>query len=140
MHDRHAGLCHPCTAQAEGDAMLEQFKSVVEAISWSLEGVGVLAVVLGSLVALARFAKELRLDDAGRSYHNLRKRLGRSIIIGLEFLIAGDIIRTVVVDHSLTSLASLAIIIALRTFLSMTLFLEVEGRWPWQRPVEDQAT
>ncbi|HRQ64183.1 MAG TPA: DUF1622 domain-containing protein [Xanthomonadaceae bacterium] len=120
--------------------MLEQFKNMVEVIGWTLEGVGVLAVVLGSLVALTRFAKEMRLDDAGRSYHNLRKRLGRSIIIGLEFLIAGDIIRTVVVDHSLTSLASLAIVIALRTFLSMTLFLEVEGRWPWQRPVEDQAT
>jgi uncharacterized membrane protein len=119
--------------------MLQQFKNVVEAIGWTLEGVGVAVVVIGSAVALSRYLRELRLDDAGRSYHNLRKRLGRSIIIGLEFLIAGDIIRTVVVEHSLQSLASLAIIIVLRTFLSLTLFLEVEGRWPWQRPAEGEV-
>jgi uncharacterized membrane protein len=119
--------------------MLETFKTVVEAIGWTLEGVGVLVVVVGSAVALARYLGEMRLSDDGRSYHNLRKRLGRSIIIGLEFLIAGDIIRTVVVEHSLQSLASLAIIIALRTFLSLTLFLEVEGRWPWQKPREGEA-
>lgn len=119
--------------------MIEQFKTVVEAIGWTLEGVGVAVVVIGSAVALSRYLMELRLDDAGRSYHHLRKRLGRSIIIGLEFLIAGDIIRTVVVEHSLQSLASLAIIIALRTFLSLTLFLEVEGRWPWQRAVEEEG-
>ncbi len=120
--------------------MLETFKNVVEAIGWTLEGIGVIVVVIGSTVGLARYLHEMRLDDGGRSYYHLRQRIGRSIIIGLEFLIAGDIIRTVVVQHSLQSLTALAIIIALRTFLSLTLFLEVEGRWPWQKSAEEQAT
>ena len=61
-----------------------------------------------------------------------RRQLGRSIILGLEFLIAGDIIRTVIVADTLANVAILGLIILIRTFLGLTLHLEVEGRWPWQ--------
>jgi uncharacterized membrane protein len=66
------------------------------------------------------------------TYRTYRQQLGRSIILGLEFLIAGDIIRTVVVADTLENVAVLGIIILIRSFLSVTLHLEVEGRWPWQ--------
>jgi uncharacterized membrane protein len=64
--------------------------------------------------------------------------LGRSIILGLEFLIAGDIIRTVVVASTLENIAALGLIILIRTFLSVALHLEVEGRWPWQTVKRDK--
>lgn len=69
----------------------------------------------------------------GVAYRTYRRQLGRSIILGLEFLIAGDIIRTVVVADTLENIAVLGLIILIRSFLSITLHLEVEGRWPWQR-------
>jgi uncharacterized membrane protein len=68
-----------------------------------------------------------------------RRQLGRSIILGLEFLIAGDIIRTVIVADTLANVAILGIIILIRTFLSFTLHLEVEGHWPWRRLKTDEA-
>jgi uncharacterized membrane protein len=66
-------------------------------------------------------------------YRLLRENLGRAILLGLEFLIAGDIIRSLVVDPTILKVAVLGLIMLIRTFLSMTLQLEVDGRWPWQR-------
>lgn len=116
--------------------MIEQFKSLAQLIGYSIEGLGVLVIVFGSLYACWTWLRKGGPGHDGSAYHALRRQLGRAIIIGLEFLIAGDIIRTVAVDHSMESLGGLAIIILIRTFLSLTLFLEVEGRWPWQ-PVRD---
>jgi uncharacterized membrane protein len=108
------------------------FKSIIEAAGYGIEAVGVLIIVLGSLIAVVRFGRGLWRPTDSEGYRELRRDLGRSIILGLEFLIAGDIIRTVVVSDTLSSVAVLALIILMRTFLSLTLHLEVEGRWPWQ--------
>ncbi len=78
------------------------------------------------------FVRSYRSLPDGVAYTSYRRQLGRSIILGLEFLIAGDIIRTVVVDNTVESIAMLGLIVLIRTFLSVTLHLEVEGRWPWQ--------
>ncbi len=59
--------------------------------------------------------------------------MGRAMLIGLEFLVAGDIIRTVIVDHTLEDIAGLGLIVIIRTILVFTIHLELEGRWPWQR-------
>ena len=72
--------------------------------------------------------------DALNAYRVCRQDLGRAILLGLEFIVAGDIIRTVVVHPTLDNLIVLAIIVVIRTFLSITLQLEVEGHWPWQHP------
>ncbi len=66
------------------------------------------------------------------AYQQFRQNLARSIILGLEFLIAGDIIRTVTVDQTLTGAAVLALIVLIRVMLSLMLQFEIEGRWPWQ--------
>ena len=87
--------------------------------------------IYGAIVATARFLLKSQ-TDALSAYRACRQDLGRAILLGLEFLVAGDIIRTVVVDPTLDNLLVLAIIVLIRTFLSTTLQLEVEGRWPWQ--------
>ncbi len=95
---------------------------------------GVLTVLLG--VALAFFAKAVRaaLRDADDGQ---RQRLGRALLLGLEFLVAADIIRSVAIAPTLEGVAVLALLVVARTFLNWTLERELERRWPWQR---DPAT
>jgi len=101
-------------------------------IGLALDAVGVLIVGLGGALAILHAAARRQAPLSDR-YRLLRANLGRAILLGLEFLIAGDIIRSVVVDPTLLNVAVLGLIVLIRTFLSMTLQLEVEGRWPWQR-------
>lgn len=72
-------------------------------------------------------------DPSIDSYRELRRTIGRSILLGLELLVAGDIIRTVAIAPTFTSVGVLAAIVAVRTFLSFTLEVEVTARWPWQK-------
>lgn len=102
-----------------------------------LDAVGVVIIAGGAVLALARAAFRKALDGDER-YRRLREDLGRAILLSLEFLIAGDIIRSVVGDPTLMNVLILGLIVLIRTFLSMTLQLEVEGRWPWQRPEETE--
>ena len=76
-----------------------------------------------------------RTHRAGVVYTNLQRQLSRGILLGLEFLVAADIIRTVAVEPTFRSVGVLGLIVLVRTFLSFTLEVEVTGRWPWQRPV-----
>jgi uncharacterized membrane protein len=109
------------------------FKSAVDLISKVIDGVGVLVVVVGLLVATGAYLAAQR-EPASRStaYRGYRQQVGRAILLGLEFLVAADIIRTVAVTPTFEGVGVLAIIVAVRTFLSFTLDLELEGRWPWQ--------
>ena len=108
------------------------FVELISIAGYGIEAIGVLVIILGSLVASYRFLRALHKYTSENGYPVFRQQLGRSIILGLEFLIAGDIIRTVVVADTLANIAALGLIIVIRTFLSMTLHLEVEGCWPWQ--------
>ena len=112
---------------------MEEFKHLITIVTYGVEGYGVLVVVVGCLGATARFLLRWRDTSPDVRYHEYRRTVGRSIILGLEFLIAGDVIRTVVVTHTLSSVAVLALVVVIRAFLSFTLALEVEGRLPWQR-------
>jgi uncharacterized membrane protein len=109
-----------------------QFTEIISIAGYTIEAVGVVVVVLGSCISSVAFLRTFRHMPEGVAYRIYRRQLGRSIILGLEFLIAGDIIRTVVVADTLENIAVLGLIILIRTFLSVTLHLEVEGRWPWQ--------
>jgi len=107
-----------------------------ETIEWTgkiIEAAGVVVIVLGIIRATLRFVPELFRDAEHAHFRDYRRSIGRSILLGLEFLIAGDIIRTVAVDPTFQSVGVLAIIVAIRTFLSLELELEIDGRWPWQR-------
>ena len=114
-----------------------QFKEIISIAGYAIEALGVLVIVLGSGLSSTVFIRTFKKLSPGQAYKTYRRQLGRSIILGLEFLIAGDIIRTVVVANTLENIAVLGMIILIRTFLSVTLHLEVEGRWPWQKEESD---
>jgi uncharacterized membrane protein len=116
----------------------DSFRGVMNLIGLALDGVGVLIVALGTVAALVR-GVIVSPEAFGVRYRRLREDLGRAILLGLELLIAGDIIRSVVVEPSLLNVTVLGIIVVIRTFLSMTLQLEVEGRWPWKQGPRPQA-
>lgn len=105
----------------------------VTAIGTALEVVGVsviaLAAVYASLVAATHVVKR---RERFENYQEYRRRLGRGILLGLEFLVAGDIINTVAIRPSFRSVGVLSAIVIIRTFLSFTLEVEMTGRWPWQ--------
>jgi uncharacterized membrane protein len=109
------------------------FKDAVDAVSKVIDGAGVVVILIGLLIATGVFALAQRdLARRAQSYRVYRQQVGKAILLGLEFLVAGDIIRTVAVDPSFTGVGVLAILVAVRTFLSFTLEVELEGRWPWQ--------
>ena len=110
-----------------------EFIEVIKIVGYGIEAFGVVVVLIGSAVSTARFVSTYQKLSEGEAYKNYRRNLARSIILGLEFLIAGDIIRTVVVADSIEDVGILALIVMIRAFLSVTLHLEVEGSWPWKR-------
>jgi len=114
-----------------------KFTEIISISGYAIEAIGVLVVVVGSCISSIAFIRTFRQLPEGIAYCTYRRQLGRSIILGLEFLIAGDIIRTVVVADTLENVAVLGLIILIRTFLSVTLHHEVEGRWPWQTEKKD---
>jgi uncharacterized membrane protein len=116
---------------------MSAFREVIEVVGTVVEVTGVAIMVIGATIATVRFLLSARSGATVRAYRLCRQDVGRAILLGLEFLVAGDIIDTVVVDPSLDSVIVLGLIILIRTFLSFTLHLEVEHRWPWQHPDEE---
>ena len=110
-----------------------KFTELISIAGYAIEAIGVIVVVIGTAISSITFIRAFRQLPEGVAYRSYRRQLGRSIILGLEFLIAGDVIRTVIVTHSLSSVAVLALLVLIRTFLSLTLAMEIEGRMPWQK-------
>lgn len=111
---------------------MDGFKHWAEWVGVVIDGAGVAVIVLALLYALARFARALR-GPGEDAYRGLRQDLGRGILLGLELLVAADIIRTVAVSPTIDNALALGLIVIIRTFLSLSIEVEVEGRWPWQR-------
>lgn len=108
------------------------FEDGVEAVAQLIDIAGVAVIVIGILYATWRYLDRLR-REGGDVFRGYRQQIGRAILLGLEFLVAADIIRTVAVAPTFRGVGVLAVIVAIRTFLSFTLEVELEGRWPWQR-------
>ena len=90
--------------------------------------------MLGSILAFGRYVVTIiRFRDGPAAFRGLRLYLGRSIVLGLELLIAADIIRSVAIEPTFTSVGVLGLIVLIRTFLSWSLEVEINGEWPWQR-------
>lgn len=105
---------------------------VISAVGQVIDVVGVVAIVVGVLAAMLDAAIRAA-RRTGPVYDRFRRVLGRAILLGLELLVAADIIKTVAVTPTLESVLVLAIIVLIRTFLSWSLELEISGRWPWQK-------
>lgn len=110
----------------------ENLRDLMEAVGLGVDVAGVVIIVVGAVIATIRAVAHVWRggDDP---YSRYRQNLGRAILLGLEFLVAGDIIRTVVVSPTLENVAALGLIVLIRTFLSIALEVELEGRFPWQR-------
>ncbi|MCD4751830.1 MAG: DUF1622 domain-containing protein [Anaerolineaceae bacterium] len=118
-------------------AELSGLELIIEILAEIVEAAGVLIIIIGIICSVFRYIRgtgticfSIRTED----YRQLRKELGRSLLIGLEFLVAGDIIHTVAVKPTSQNLLVLGLLVALRLFLSVALELEIDGRWPWQAP------
>jgi uncharacterized membrane protein len=120
------------------NAAMEYFRHLMEIVGTSVDGVGVFIVAGGMVVATTRLVVR-RAHETGDYYSLYRQDVGRAILLGLEFLIAGDIIRTVVVAPTLQNVVVLGMIVLIRTFLSLSLQLEIEGKLPWRREVARQS-
>jgi uncharacterized membrane protein len=107
--------------------------AVVEAAALAIEVFAVAVIVVAMVDSTVRFLAQLLARPAsGDAFQAYRVRLGRGLIVGLEILVAADVVRTVAVEPSLSSFAGLGLLVLIRTFLSWSLEVEVEGRWPWQ--------
>jgi uncharacterized membrane protein len=99
-----------------------------------IETIGISIITLFALYALINAGRRLLTNEQQNLiYQDLRQLLGRGILLGLEFLIAADIIYTVAVELTFRTIGALAIVVLIRTFLSLTLEVEMSGRWPWQK-------
>jgi uncharacterized membrane protein len=110
------------------------YEDAVSEVVKVVEAVGSTIMVLGGLGALALFARDvIRAGTAGGAYTALRRNLGRCILVGLEVLIVADIVRTIIVDQTIESVAVLGVIVVIRIALSFSLEVEMDGAWPWRR-------
>jgi len=110
---------------------VKSLTGIFENVGLLIDAVGVVAIALATLFASTRFLVSLiRSEDA---YQRFRQDLGRGILLGLEFLVAGDIIRTVAVEPTLESVTVLAMVVLIRSFLSIALEVELLGVFPWRR-------
>ena len=106
----------------------------VEYATLFIEAIAVLIIVVAIVVALTRYLLRYanQQSDKEALYHALKVSLGKSLLLGLEILVAADIIHTVALEATLESVLVLGLLVMIRTFLSWALLVEIEGRWPWQ--------
>jgi uncharacterized membrane protein len=111
----------------------------IELAGTAIELFGVGVIVVGVAWATVVFVRGLlrRASRTGgqgqRLAEDMKRRIGRSLLLGLEILVAADVIRTVALDATLEGLATLGVLVLVRTFLGWSILLEIEGRWPWQK-------
>jgi uncharacterized membrane protein len=115
--------------------MLQRF---VDLTATLFEAGGTVAMALGAIVALVQVLVS-RAPGGRNVLREFRQRLGRAIILGLELLVAADILRTVSVEPTLSQVLVLAVVVLIRTFLSFSLEVELKGRWPWQGDRKPEA-
>lgn len=110
---------------------MEKIKQLIEWAATVIEVATVLVIVLASVIGSARFLFHInqRLPNA---FQEFKVRLGKMLMLSLEFLVAADIIRTVILEPTLINAAILGLLVVIRTFLSWSLSVEIEGHWPWQ--------
>ena len=117
------------------------FQESMELVGEAVDVAGVVAIVVGTVVATLLAGRDLLGRGSGErdTYESYRQRLGRSILLGLELLVAADIIKTVAITPTFESVGVLALIVVVRTFLSWSLELEISGRWPWQKAHDEPS-
>ena len=113
---------------------------VIEVAALLIELLAVGIIVLATAAATIVYVRKLLTHKAGLTgYEQYKVRLGRALLLGLEILVAADIVRTVALEPSLTNVGILALLVLIRTFLSWSLVIEIEHRWPWRMRTEEHV-
>ncbi len=118
---------------------MQDIKLYIDYCARGVEIMGIIILVMGTLLALSKFAFN-KQNQNQRSYKILREELGKAILLGLEILVAGDIISTVVTEPTLERVLILAVIVLIRTFLSLSIQVEIEGKFPWLKQKENELS
>lgn len=109
----------------------------IETATLVIEVLAIIIIVAAILYGLAQYLADTFLRGrAATAYHAFKVRLGSALLLGLEILVAADIIRTVALEPTLDNVLVLGLLVLIRTFLSWSLVVEIEGRWPWQRQAD----
>ena len=115
-------------------------QSAIYLVSIGIDFIGVGIIAFGAIAGILLLFRDLAAGQPlSTSYQKLRTFLGRSLLLGLEFLVAGDVIKTVAVDPTFDSVIVLAIIVIVRTVLSISIDVEIDGRWPWDAAKQEAA-
>jgi uncharacterized membrane protein len=117
-----------------GGEVIENIRGVIEWAALAIEVTGATIIIAGVIrVAILRGTVRylFQLGKPG-AYESYKHQMGKSLLLGLEFLVAGDVVRTVALDPTLTNVSVLGLLVVIRTFLSWSLTVEMERRWPWQ--------
>jgi uncharacterized membrane protein len=115
--------------------VIAEILDVIEYVAVGIEILAVAIIVVGIVWATYVFLARYRAPRAAATeYDRYRVRLGRTLLLGLEILVAADVVRTVALDSTLEGVAVLGLLVLIRTFLSWSLAVEIDNRWPWQRP------
>ncbi len=110
---------------------MENINRYIEYVAMGIEVIGIIVIVVGTIYALTKFIFYLH-NSKINSYKSLRHDLGKSILLGLEILVAGDIVATVVTEPSMENVLVLGVIVLIRTFLSLSIEVEMNGKLPWK--------
>jgi uncharacterized membrane protein len=111
---------------------------LIALVASGIEALAVLIIVSGIIYGIVRYLIN-RASEPGGAYRGLKDKIGNSLLLGLEFLVAADIIRTVALNPTLLNIVTLGVLVLIRTFLSWALLVEIEGRWPWQAKAEPEG-
>ena len=115
---------------------MEAMEHMIHPVARAVELAGIGIIVVGLLAALVNYAIGFRKDSA---YARLRQQVGKAILLGLEVLVAADIILTVTTEPTMEKVLVLGVVVLIRTFLSFSLEVELEGKWPWQSTRDGMA-
>jgi uncharacterized membrane protein len=111
----------------------EPSASWIEDAALAMEWLAIVVIVVGIVFGGVRFAIALlRRSNAAANYNAFKAFMGRTLLLGLEILVAADVVRTVALEPTLQNVGTLGVLVVIRTFLSWSVSVEIEGRWPWQ--------
>jgi uncharacterized membrane protein len=122
-----------------GNELVGAVRAVFEWASLVIEALGAAIIVAGVVKVVITRGTIRYLFKLGQpgAYESYKHQLGKTLLLGLELLVAADVVRTVALEPTLTNVAVLGLLVVIRTFLSWSLTVEIEGRWPWQARVEN---
>jgi uncharacterized membrane protein len=117
----------------QNEHLVETIRAAIEWAALGIEVLGAVVIIAGVLrVAITKGTVRylFKLDEPG-AFSSYKHQMGRSLLLGLEFLVAGDVVRTVALEPTLLNVSVLGLLVLVRTFLSWSLAVEIEGHWPW---------